>query len=287
MTLSHARFFQSSLINGKTKMTDTANDTTAPDIAGLFSLSGKVALVTGGARGLGKMIAVGLLRAGAKVYISSRKEEAVRAVAAELSSLGVCEALPGDAGSPDGIAELAALFRMKGEKALHILVNNAGRTWGGPLDTFPDKAWPGVMAVNVQAPFRMIQELLPELEAAACEGDPSRVINIGSVAGTAVNDLQAYSYGASKAAIHFLGSQLASELAPRNVSVNTVAPGYFPTDMTEHLQGEEGGLSNKIPMRRMGAAPDIAGAIIYLSSAAGAYLTGIVLPVDGGIAGTR
>ena len=143
------------------------------------------------------------------------------------------------------------------------------------------------MAVNVQAPFRMIQELLPELEAAASIGDPSRVINIGSVAGTAVNDLRAYSYGASKAAIHFLGSQLASELVSRNITVNTVAPGYFPTDMTAHLQDEETGLSNKIPMRRMGSAADIAGAVIYLSSKAGAYLTGTVLPLDGGIAGTR
>ncbi|MEJ2459318.1 MAG: SDR family oxidoreductase [Novosphingobium sp.] len=246
-----------------------------------------MALVTGGARGLGKMIAAGLLRAGAKVYITSRKEEDARAAAAELSALGACEALPGDAGSPQGITELATLFREKGEKALHILVNNAGRTWGAPFESFPDKAWAGVMAVNVQAPFRMIQELLPELEAAASAGDPARVINIGSIAGSTVNDLQAYSYGASKAAIHFLGSQLASELVSRNITVNTVAPGYFPTDMTAHLQDEETGLSDKIPMRRMGSAADIAGAIIYLSSAAGAYLTGTVLPVDGGIAGTR
>lgn len=178
-------------------------------------------------------------------------------------------------------------FVRRGEEALHILVNNAGRTWGAPFETFPDKAWAGVMAVNVQAPFRIIQEFLPEMEAAASAGDPARVINIGSVAGTAVNDLQAYSYGASKAAIHFLGSQLASELAPRNITVNTVAPGYFPTNMTAHLQDDETGLLNKIPMRRMGSAADIAGAIIYLSSGAGAYLTGTVLPVDGGIAGTR
>jgi len=268
-------------------MADMANETINPDIAELFSLTGKVALVTGGARGLGKMIAAGLLRAGAKVYITSRKEEDVRAAAAELSALGQCEALPGNAGSPEGIAELAALFRQNGEKALHILVNNAGRTWGAPLETFPDKAWPGVMAVNVQAPFRMIQEMLPELEAAASAGDPARVINIGSIAGCAVNDLQGYSYSASKAAIHFLGSQLASDLAGRKITVNTVAPGYFPTDMTAHLQDEDSGLSKKIPMGRMGSAPDIAGAIIYLSSKAGAYLTGTLLPVDGGIAGTR
>lgn len=268
-------------------MADTANDTTSLDIADLFSLTGKVALVTGGARGLGKMIAAALLRAGAKVYITSRKEADVSAAAAELNALGMCKGLAGDAGSPEGIVELARMLRQSGEKALHILVNNAGRTWGAPFETFPDKAWAGVMAVNVKAPFRLIQELLPELEAAANAGDPARVINIGSVAGTSVNDLQAYSYSASKAAIHFLGSQLASELVSRNIAVNTIAPGYFPTDMTAHLQDEETGLCNKIPMRRMGSAADIAGAIIYLSSKAGAYLTGTVLSIDGGIAGTR
>lgn len=268
-------------------MTDTANETASHDITDLFSLAGKVALVTGGARGLGRMIAAGLLRAGAKVYITSRKESDAHAAAIELGALGMCQALPGDAGSPEGITKLAELFRQSGEQALHILVNNAGRTWGAPLESFPDKAWAGVMAVNVQGPFRMIQELLPELEAAAHAGDPSRVINIGSVAGTAVNDLRAYSYSASKAAIHFLSGQLASEFASRNITVNTVAPGYFPTDMTAHLQDVATGFANKIPLRRMGSAADIAGAIIFLSSRAGAYLTGSVLPVDGGIAGTR
>lgn len=268
-------------------MSENGKGAMSMEISDLFSLTGKVALVTGGARGLGKMIAAGLLQAGAKVYITSRREEDARAAAAELQTLGACVALPGDAGTPDGIAELAAIFRQKGETALHILINNAGRTWGAPFESFPDKAWAGVMAVNVQAPFRMIQELLPELDAAGTAGDPARVINIGSIAGSGVTDLQAYSYGASKAAIHYLGSQLASELVTRNITVNTVAPGYFPTDMTAHLQDEAAGLSKKIPMRRMGSAADIAGAIIYLSSAAGAYLTGIVLPVDGGIAGTR
>jgi len=268
-------------------MSQTGKVSMNMDFANLFSLTGKVALVTGGARGLGKMIAAGLLEAGAKVYITSRKKEDAIAAAKELQSLGNCAALPGDAGSPDGIVELARLFRENSEQSLHILVNNAGRTWGAPFEDFPDKAWPGVMAVNVQAPFRLIQELLPELEAAGAAGDPARVINIGSIAGSGVTDLQAYSYGASKAAIHYLGSQLASELVTRNITVNTVAPGYFPTDMTAHLQDEAAGLSKKVPMRRMGSAADIAGAIIYLSSAAGAYLTGIVLPVDGGIAGTR
>ena len=261
--------------------------TREPDIGGLFALTGKIALVTGGARGLGRMIAEGLLRAGAKVYITSRKEEDVRSAAAELSALGPCHALPGDAGSPEGIVELGKLFREQGETALHILVNNAGRTWGAPFESFPDKAWAGVMAVNVQAPFRLIQELLPELKAAGSAGDPSRVINIGSLAGTVVTDLQAYSYSASKAAIHFLGSQLAAELVSQNITVNTVAPGFFPTDMTAHLQDEETGLDKTIPLGRMGKAADIQGAIIYLSSAAGAYITGTVLPVDGGVTGTR
>lgn len=266
-------------------MGDNANELTSLEGANLFSLAGKVAIVTGGARGLGKMMAAGLLHAGAKVYITSRKEEDVMMAAAELSSLGDCRALPGDAGSPEGIADLAARLRKQGERMVQVLVNNAGRTWGAPFESFPDKAWPGVMAVNVQAPFRMIQEFLPELEAAASMSDPSRVINIGSVAGSNVSDLQAYSYGASKAAIHFLGRQLAAELAPRNITVNTLAPGYFPTDMTAHLQDEDVGLAKKIPLRRMGSAADIAGAIVFLSSRAGAYLTGAVLPVAGGIAG--
>lgn len=252
----------------------------------MFSLAGKVALVTGGAQGLGRMIAQGLLEAGAKVYITSRKTDVCEAAAAEMGA--GCHPLPGDAGSPDGIVDLIGRFRAAGESKLHILVNNAGRTWGAPIESFPDKAWAGVMAVNVQAPFRMVQETLQELEAAGSPDDPARVINIGSVAGMQVNDLSAYSYVASKAATHQLSKQLAGDLVRRHINVNVVVPGYFPTSMTAHLRDDpDAGLEKKIPMRRLGKPADIAGAVIFLSSQAGAYVTGAELPIDGGIVGCR
>lgn len=250
----------------------------------LFSLAGKTALVTGGAQGLGRMIAQGLIDAGARVYITSRKADICKAAADEMGAI----ALPGDAGSPEGIADLAVRFRAVGETALHILVNNAGRTWGAPFESFPDKAWPGVMAVNVQAPFRILQELIAELEAAGTADDPARVINIGSIAGNVVTDLDAYSYTASKAAIHHLSRQLANDLVGRHINVNVLAPGYFPTSMTAHLRDDpDAGLEKKIPMRRLGRPEDISGAIVFLSSRAGSYVTGIELPVDGGILGCR
>ena len=173
----------------------------------------------------------------------------------------------------------------------HILVNNAGRTWGAPLETFPDSAWPGVMAVNVQAPFKLVQALLPELTRSGTADDPARVINIGSAAGATVQPIQAYSYGASKAALHHLGRLLAADLAGRHVTVNTIIPGFFPTSMTAHLRDEAGGvdpgLLEKIPMRRLGRAEDIVGAVVFLASRAGAYVTGAEIPVDGGLIGCR
>ncbi|MBY8825641.1 SDR family oxidoreductase [Sphingomonas colocasiae] len=250
----------------------------------LFSLAGRNALVTGGARGLGRMIAQGLIGAGANVFITARKEEDCRTAALEIGT--GCTALPGDAGSPEGIAALGAAFRQSGEQSLHILVNNAGRTWGAPFDDFPDKAWPGVMAVNVQAPFRMVQEFMPELIASATAADPARVINIGSIAGLRTTGLSAYSYAASKAAIHHLGRQLARDLVDRHINVNTLHPGYFPTAMTAHLRDSpDAALEAHIPMRRLGRPADIAGAIVFLASPAGAYVTGAGLSLDGGIEG--
>lgn len=252
----------------------------------LFSLSGKVALVTGGAQGLGRMIAQGLVDAGATVYITSRKADICDATAKELGA--ACRALPGDAGSPEGIADVARRFRQTGQSKLHVLINNAGRTWGAPLESFPDKGWPGVLAVNVQAPFRAVQEFLPELTAAGSQEDPARVINIGSIAGACVNDLNAYSYVASKAALHQLSRQLAADLGSRHINVNAVLPGYFPTSMTAHLRDRPGaGLEQRVPLRRLGTPEDIAGAVVFLSSRAGAYVTGVELPVDGGIVGCR
>ncbi len=256
----------------------------------LFSLAGKRALVTGGAQGLGRMIAEGLLRAGASVAITSRKAETCAAAAGEMSALGTCLPFQADLSTPEAAVDLVARYRARCD-GLDILVNNAGKTWGAPVETFPDRAWAGIMAVNVQMPFKLVQELLPELTASGASGDPARVINIGSVAGVRIEPLQAYSYGASKAAIHQLSRQLAQDLSPRNITVNAVLPGFFPTSMTAHLRDEEGQakgvLDGHIPLRRMGRPDDIAGIVVFLSSRAGAYVTGAEIPVDGGIVGCR
>ncbi|GAC1423789.1 MAG: SDR family oxidoreductase [Novosphingobium sp.] len=255
---------------------------------GLFDLTGKTALVTGGAQGLGRMIAEGLLRAGADVAITSRKVAICDAAAAEMSALGRCVALPADLSSPEAAVDLADRCRAVMGGQLHVLVNNAGKTWGAPVDTFPDKGWPGVMMVNVQAPFTLTRELLPELTAAGSSEDPARIINIGSVAGATTQRLSAYSYAASKAAVHMLTRDLAGDLADRNITVNAVLPGYFPTSMTAHMRDADvvdPALLNKIPMRRMGRADEIAGIIVFLSSRAGGYVTGAEIPVDGGLVG--
>jgi NAD(P)-dependent dehydrogenase (short-subunit alcohol dehydrogenase family) len=255
----------------------------------LFDLSGKVALVTGGAQGMGRMIAEGLVRAGAHVYITSRKPDLCMATARELSAFGRCTALPADLVTPEACTALAGQFRSH-ERALHILVNNAGKTWGAPLASFPDKAWAGVMAVNVQTPFTLVRDLLPELKNAARPADPARVINIGSLAGSAVEPLSAYSYAASKAAVHHLSRVLAADLAGFHITVNAVVPGYFPTQMTSHIRADESAaqaLEARVPLRRLGAADDIAGTCIFLASRAAAYITGAEIPVDGGMSGCR
>ena len=257
-------------------------------MSNLFDLTGKTALVTGGAQGLGRMIAEGLLGAGASVAITSRKADICEAAAAEMSSLGTYIPLPCDLSSPEAAVELAQRVREAFDGKLNVIVNNAGKTWGGPIDSYPDKAWPGVMIVNVQAPFTLIRELLPELEAAGSSEDPSRILNIGSIAGKTTAKLSAYSYSASKAAIHMLSRDLAGDLVGRNINVNAVLPGFFPTKMTAHMRDEEAvdpALLGKIPMARMGRADEIAGTIVYLSSRAGAYVTGAEIPVDGGIIG--
>lgn len=253
----------------------------------LFSLVGKSALVTGGAQGLGRMIAEGLLAAGASVAITSRNPDVCRAAAAEMAEIGSCIALDADLSTPEAAADLAERYR-KACGACNILVNNAGKTWGAPIESFPDKAWAGVMAVNVQTPFTLIRELLPELEAAAKPLDPARVINIGSVAGMKPEQLQAYSYSASKAALHMLTRDLAKDLAARNITVNAVIPGYFPTKMTAHVRDEDAvdpALLSHIPLGRLGRAEEIAGVIVYLCSQAGSYVTGAQIPIDGGVVG--
>lgn len=253
----------------------------------LFSLQGKSALVTGGAQGLGRMIAEGLLRAGAQVAITSRQAEICKAAAKEMSDLGTCIPLPADLSTPEAAVDLVKRYRDE-VGGCNILVNNAGKTWGGQIESFPDKAWPGVMAVNVQTPFTLVRELLPELVAAGDEDDPARVINIGSIAGVKPERLQAYSYAASKAAIHMLTRDLAGDLASHNITVNAVIPGYFPTKMTAHMRTEEAvdpKLIAHIPLKRLGRDDDIAGLVVFLCSRGGSYITGAQIPVDGGVLG--
>jgi NAD(P)-dependent dehydrogenase (short-subunit alcohol dehydrogenase family) len=255
----------------------------------LFNVSGKKILVTGGAQGMGRMIAEGFLNAGAKVYFTSRKPDIVAQAQQEMSALGDCVGIVSDLSTPEAAAALAQEIG-KNEDGLDVLINNAGKTWGAPLESFPDKAWASVMAVNVQGPFTLVRELLPLLKKAGSDADPARVINIGSLAGAKVERLSAYSYAASKAAIHHLSRELAAELADKHVTVNTVVPGYFPTKMTAHVRGEDEELNKlleRVPLQRLGESDDIKGACIFLSSRAANYITGTELFVDGGMNGCR
>jgi NAD(P)-dependent dehydrogenase (short-subunit alcohol dehydrogenase family) len=255
----------------------------------LFDISGKVVLVTGGAKGLGRMIAEGFVDAGCKVYITSRDRDGCEQAAREMSASGSCVALPADLATADAAVALATTFKSH-ESRLNILVNNAGRSWGAPLESFPDTAWAGIMAVNVQGPFTLIRELLPLLKSAGSADDPSRVINIGSLAGAVVEKLSAYSYAASKAAIHHLSRTLAAELAEHHITVNVIVPGYFPTQMTAHIRkrdDEARKLLARVPLARFGLPDDVAGACIFLASRSGSYITGSEIFLDGGMGGCR
>jgi NAD(P)-dependent dehydrogenase (short-subunit alcohol dehydrogenase family) len=249
----------------------------------LFSIAGKIALVTGGSRGIGLMIARGFVEAGATVYISSRKAEVCDRVAKELSAAGRCISLPADLGTEAGARALTAAFTAR-EQELHILVNNAGANWGAPLVEYPDSAWDKVLALNVKSIFHLTRLLLPQIERAAKPGDPGRVINIGSIDGLKVPLLETYAYSTSKAAVHHLTRVLAMQLASRNVTVNAVAPGPFESKMmAETLDRFRDAIISSCPLGRIGEPEDMAGVAIYLASRAGAYLTGTVIPVDGGI----
>lgn len=249
----------------------------------LFSVSDKVALVTGGSRGIGLMIASGFVDAGAKVYISSRKADVCDAVAAELSERGACMSIPADLSTEAECLRLASVIAER-EERLDILVNNAGATWGAPLDTFDDAAWDRVLAINVKGVFHLTKFLLPQLRAAGSAEEPSRVINIGSIDGIHVPIMETYSYSASKAAVHQLTRHLAKRLAP-DITVNAIAPGPFESKMmaaTLEAFGDQ--IAASSPLKRIGRPDDMAGAAIFLSSRAGAYLTGAIIPVDGGMA---
>jgi NAD(P)-dependent dehydrogenase (short-subunit alcohol dehydrogenase family) len=252
-------------------------------VKNLFSVKGKVALVTGGSRGIGLMIARGYVENGAKVYTSSRKKEVCDEVAAELSRVGTCLSLPADLATEADAKRLAAALAAR-EPKLHILVNNAGANWGAPLEEYPDEAWDKVLALNVKAIFHLTRACLPQLTAAATPEDPARVINIGSIDGLHVPLLETYAYSASKAAVHHLTRVLAMKLAPQHITVNAVAPGPFESKMmAETLRRFGDAIRASCPLGRIGSPEDMAGVAIYLASRAGSYLTGTVIPVDGGI----
>ena len=254
----------------------------------MFGVAGKVALVTGGATGIGRMIAEGLAQGGARVLIASRKGADCAAAADEINAMGLSgtvEGFAGDVGSAEGVEALAAEVAQRTDK-LHILVNNAGLTWGAPIDDFPYPAWDKVMRVNVTGVFELSRLCLPLLEAAASDDDPARVINLGSVMGHWPLGDGAYSYSASKAAVHHLTKIMAKELAGRRITFNAFAPGPFQSRMTAFATGSEekaAGVGATIPLGRIGRPEDVAGATLFLASRAGAYVTGAILPLDGGI----
>ncbi len=246
----------------------------------LFDVSAKTVLVTGGSRGIGRMIAAGFAERGAKVYISSRKEAELRKAAGEIGAT----ALPADLSTAAGASALGTAFA-EHEQQLHVLVNNAGATWGAPLDDYPEAAFDKVLSTNIKGPFFLTRALKPQLEAASSPGDPARVIMVGSIEGIQVPDWENYAYPASKAGIHMLARHLASQFAP-SITVNSIAPGLFESKMTAFVfddDPEAASVTPKIPLRRVGTPADMAGTAIFLASKAGAYLTGTVIQVDGGL----
>jgi NAD(P)-dependent dehydrogenase (short-subunit alcohol dehydrogenase family) len=253
----------------------------------LFDVSGKTALVTGGSRGIGLMIADGLVRAGARVIVSSRKSGDVQGAAAELAKLGDCHAIPGDISTPEGARALAAATQER-FPSLDILVNNAGVVWGAPLEEFPAGGWEKVLHTNVEGVFHLTVALLGALRAAAKPEDPARVINIGSIDGMRTPSMENYSYSASKAAVHMLTRHLAKRLASERITVNAIAPGPFESKMMAFALDDPDtrkAIVSGVPLGLIGRPDDAAGLTLFLSSRAGAYVTGAVIPLDGGITG--
>lgn len=245
----------------------------------LFSLAGRTALITGGSRGIGKMIAAGFIAQGAKVYISARKEAACRATAEELG----CVALPADVSNLPGMDGLVAAYG-EHEKTLDILVNNAGAAWLAPFDDFPEKGWDKVMDLNTKTPFYLTQKLSAQLRAAASFERPAKVINIASIDGIAVNPQETYPYAASKAGLIHLTRRMAKTLIADNIVCSAIAPGAFASDMNIAARDQAEAVAARVPARRIGTDEDMAGAAIYLASRAGDYVVGATLTVDGGVA---
>lgn len=248
----------------------------------LFNLNGKIALVTGGSRGIGAMIAEGFVRNGVKTYISSRKSDPCDKKARELSKFGECISIPADLTDMSEMDKLVTQIKDK-ETKLNILVNNAGAAWGASFDDFPEIGWDKVMDTNVKSVFFLTQKLVDILETSASTSDPSRIINIGSIDGLGIPRAETYSYPASKAAVHQLTKVLANRLANRNINVNAIAPGPFESNMMAHTLEEYGEqIRTSVPRGRIGVPEDMAGASIFLSSKASSYITGSIIPVDGG-----
>ncbi|HEY6131545.1 MAG TPA: SDR family NAD(P)-dependent oxidoreductase [Halioglobus sp.] len=247
----------------------------------LFDVTGKVAVVTGGSRGIGAMIARGFVENGVKTYITARKEQELRATEKELAAQGECIAIPSDLSTLAGVTAFATAIRAV-EARVHILVNNAGAAWGADIEAYPESGWDKTMDLNVKALFFLTQQLLPALRAAGTEEDPARVINIGSINGITHPHMNNYAYSASKAAVHHLTRHLGADLARQHINVNGIAPGYFPSKMTAHLLQHATKMSATFPRGRLGNAEDVAGTAIYLSARASAWLTGHTIVLDGG-----
>jgi NAD(P)-dependent dehydrogenase (short-subunit alcohol dehydrogenase family) len=252
----------------------------------LFSLKGRVALVTGGSRGIGRMIAEGFLHQGAKVYISARKGGALEEAATELSAIGPCIPLVVDTSGADGAQKMADAF-LGHSDTLDILVNNAGAAWGAEFDEFPEAGWDKVMDLNTKTPFFLTQKLHGALKAGAAKGHLAKVINIASIDGISVNMQETYSYAASKAGLIHLTKRMAMRLIKDNIAVSAIAPGAFASDMNRLARDHGDMVAQAIPARRIGTTEDMAGAAIFLASRAGDYVVGSTLIVDGGVTYSR
>ena len=252
----------------------------------LFSLKGRTALITGGSRGIGKMIAEGFLTQGAKVYITARKGSALEETAQELSKLGMCIPIAGNASGADGAKSLAASY-LKHEQKLDILVNNAGAAWGAEFDEFPESGWDKVVDLNMKTPFFLAQALHSAMKAAATKERPGKIINIASIDGVSVNMQETYSYAASKAGLIHLTKRMAMRLIQDNIVVSAIAPGAFASDMNRMARDHGDAVAQAIPAKRIGETEDMAGAALFLASRAGDYVVGSTLIVDGGVAYAR